>query len=143
MSPDPQKLEKLLGLPYASRKDRDLPGAVDCWQLVALAQRELFGREMPPVEDLYESETFAPLDAAIGRTHTAPCRLLAGGEAEEPGDVIFWKFQEVYTHVGVVVDARRKLMLHVPRGGTSCIERYDEHKAPARTGEEGSATCSR
>ena len=89
-------IEQYVGIEYKFN-GRDRHG-VDCYGLVWLVEKELFGKELPILGDLPNKdrvETFAENRA-----------LIPGTEVQEPadGDVVLLFVQNMPTHVGVYWD---------------------------------------
>ncbi|QXN67990.1 outer membrane lipoprotein [Microcystis phage Mwe-Yong1] len=110
----------LIGLPYLDR-GRDF-GGVDCWGLTRLAF-ETRRIVLPSYHGDYASvEERAEISAVIAGAG------VMGGWREVTGpvtefDVLVFRVGGLDSHVGTVVAPGR--MLHIERGRTSCIERYD------------------
>lgn len=127
-SPDSfeERLTRLIGVPFVS-KGRALETGLDCWGLVMLASRELFGRELPDYPGYSDARNLcdvAPLfEARTGWELRPP-----GGE--RPGDVIVLRIVGHATHAGIVV--KRGQMLHTMLYCNSGIEGYGATKWKAR-----------
>lgn len=83
---------------------------LDCWNLVRKIYLEEFGILLPE------------RDEAVDRTEW---RLIPLGE-EQVGDLLVFRSAGLgfHTHVGVVVDARIRLMIHTEPGINSHLGRY-------------------
>jgi cell wall-associated NlpC family hydrolase len=115
-------IKKYIGIPF---KDcgRDFNG-LDCWGLVRLVWKEEKGILMPDMGDEYSS-AFAR--GEVGET----AKALEAGEwnidvtdrPRKPLDVLVFSFGTLDLHVGLwVADGE---MLHVMRGMSTAVERYD------------------
>jgi len=120
------RLQSYIGIPYCVRGEEG-PG-MDCWQLTQLVMSEVFGVKVPGYDEVYEDQyarNDATLRAALDSGLWETVDVAGGFGTERPGDVIILRFMGVYTHAGVIVDSGRRMFLHVPMNGSSCIERYD------------------
>jgi len=95
----------------------------DCWGLVYVGQRDVFGLDLPRYDDGY-----GPDDARRGSP--ALRDLIAANmdgwvlvQDPRPGDVVLLRIAGRPVHVGLVVDARR--FLHVEEGVGTFVERMD------------------
>lgn len=106
-------MNELLGIPYVAGAER--PDGADCWGLVRLASRQLFGRELPEVGRDGDPWAHAQRPSACGWRRV-------GGRAM-PGDVVLLRMPGRTLHCALMVEPGR--MLHVLEGGTSRIDRLD------------------
>ncbi len=95
----------------------DYEGIGSCWGLVRRVYADILGIDLPLYDTVPGIEGIAAARAA--RAAQRGWQEIPLGE-ERPLDVILLN---AGTHVGLVV--RRPEMLHVERGRTSTIERYD------------------
>lgn len=123
----PLWLTRYIGVPYLPRRDgRD---GADCWGIVRLVNREQFGRELPDYLHVEESELPALVQAeSAGRG----CWRAVEPAAAAVGDLVLLRLGRFPVHVGLVVDADLRLMLHTLRGSGSCAERWDSVRWAAR-----------
>lgn len=92
----------------------------DCWGLIWLAYREVFEIELPSYGHLYErTDDWGATDLLI-RTALPQWRPLRVARA---GAVAVFRIGGKRCHVALVIRPGR--MLHVLRGASTCIERYD------------------
>ena len=109
----------LLGIPFLSRGS-DADGC-DCWGLVVLASRTLWGAEVPRYEGYAEANSDGIADWI--RERWGAWDNIPPGE-ERAGDVAAFAIHcAAPVHVGLVV--ARGWMVHVMPGRDSCLERYD------------------
>jgi cell wall-associated NlpC family hydrolase len=104
------KVAKYIGIPFAPRGRG--PDAFDCWGLVAYIYAVELGVELPAY--VYEEED--QFDTIAAARNDGYWR-----EVDEPSiwDVALFTAQG-RPHVALCIDNQR--MLHVPEGGTSCVE---------------------
>jgi murein DD-endopeptidase / murein LD-carboxypeptidase len=109
-----------VGIPYkfggSSRE------GADCWGLVRLVLKEVYGKELPAFEHngLTEEECGLLVD------HAKP--LVSAVQVAEPevGDVAVLKIHGAPCHIGVVIGAEgERNLLHTLKGHDSAIDRYD------------------
>ena len=115
-----------IGLPFKSL-GRDRSG-LDCWGMVYLVYREVFGREVPPYAEYADAYDIEEVGALIRGEIVTRWREVS---PEKLGNVILLRVRGEPCHVGVVV-ARGKF-LHSFEGTQSCVERYDSLKWRRRT----------
>lgn len=107
-------------------KGRDRDG-IDCWGLVLLAYREIYGIELPPMDGAYKATSDrVRLEEVVRREQVRAWRRV---EDPKPGDVVvFWvadcgHARRCASHVGLVLGGGR--MLHAQEGTEACVEHYD------------------
>lgn len=113
-----------VGLPYLTYgRGRD---GVDCWGIVVMIWREIYGYALPEVDGLFW-RGWAEVDLLKGRVAEQRSMFaeISAAEARE-GDGVLFKIRNAPAHVGLVL--RPGVMLHAMRGADSCIERYDSWK---------------
>jgi cell wall-associated NlpC family hydrolase len=110
-------VDRFVGLPWQDR-GRTAAG-VDCWGLVRLVYAGELGIDLPDhagdYVDTGDRGAILPL-VEDARADWWPVRTVA-----RAGDLVLMR--QAPWHVGVVVGRGR--MLHIPEGGTSCIEPYE------------------
>ena len=115
---EPAWCANYIGLPFKSL-GRDRSG-LDCWGMVYLVYREVFGREVPPYAEYADAYDTEEVGALIRGEIVTRWREVS---PEKLGDVILLRVRGEPCHVGVVV-AHGKF-LHSFEGTQSCVERYD------------------
>ncbi len=123
---EPAWCPNYIGLPFKSL-GRDRSG-LDCWGMVYLVYREVFGRDVPPYAAYADAYDIEEVGALIRGEIVTRWREVS---PEKLGDVILLRVRGEPCHVGVVV-ARGKF-LHSFEGTQSCVERYDSLKWRRRT----------
>ena len=116
--PIPQWAIDYVGVPFVEH-GRDA-GGCDCWGLVRLVYREVFGRVLPGYYGAYsDSHDGASISALINREarHWAPV------DKPRPGDVVVCRIEGRPWHVGVLLT--EGVMLHTERGTDAVVERID------------------
>lgn len=114
-----------IGLPYLDH-GRDRAGC-DCWGGVRLVYREVFGRDLPSLADLYVSADHAPSVARTVQTGIEQCfdRVVVPAE----GDMVILRIYGRPWHCGIMVSSDRFLHWPAPPRGKpgigACIERLD------------------
>ncbi|BBE74368.1 C40 family peptidase [Oharaeibacter diazotrophicus] len=124
MSAPPSVLDwasRYVGLPFADH-GRTAEGC-DCWGLVRLVYEAELGIALPSFEGVYASaEELAAIGAAVrGERDGAGFGLVA---AAAPFDLALFRVRRFEAHVGVVVDPRREVMLHMVFGERAVIETW-------------------
>lgn len=112
------KLQDLIGVPYVSR-GRDIKGA-DCWGIILLAQRYLYGTDVPDYSEYRDStnkEETEHLFTARNDWRQVPLEQVL------PGDVIVLRIMGHPMHAAVYVGGGK--MLHSLSGRNSCLDRLD------------------
>jgi len=119
-------VNQYVGLPFTER-GRDEHG-VDCWGLVAIVLRDVFGITVPSYDDEYKTTTDCESISNVIEREASSWWLVSLDEAQA-GDVIVMRVlpygapKNIYgTHVGIIVE--RDWMLHVERDINVVIERY-------------------
>jgi cell wall-associated NlpC family hydrolase len=116
-----------VGLPWADR-GRTRAGC-DCWGLVRLVYREVAGIDLPSFDEAYVTAEEQSVVAAViadvrqGGRGASPWLEVAG--PPERLDLLLFRCGRHESHVGVVVDPRRALMLHSQNRDQSRIESFD------------------
>jgi cell wall-associated NlpC family hydrolase len=120
-------LDRFVGIPYLDQ-GRTAAG-LDCYGLVVLVYREIWGIELPSYAERYV--TGADRRALAGLVSDGLCdwREIGAGD-EDAFDVCLMRDGREISHVGLVVGYGR--VLHVERGGLSRIERYRNGMLGAR-----------
>lgn len=112
-----------VGLPY--RLGGRTPNGIDCWGLVLLVWREVFGIEGPGMDGV-TWRPGEPRDAvrSVADTMAATAAGFAPVPAgqEQAGDAILIRMRGHPLHCAVVVEPG--LMLHAVEGADSAVERY-------------------
>lgn len=111
------KFDRYIGLPWLDRGRT--PAGVDCWGLVRLVYAGEFGIDLPDHADGYRHAGDRGTILALvedARSDWMPVMTVA-----KAGDLVLMR--QAPWHVGLVVGRGR--MLHIPEGGSSCIEPYD------------------
>lgn len=108
-----------VGLPYL-RYGRDRDGC-DCWGLVWLVQKEVFGREFPSFVWEYPDPDDKKCLARALCSHMDEWHPLPPG-TEDSGDVVLLLIGGIPCHVGVVTTPG--FMLHVSRTINATVESY-------------------
>ena len=109
------------GIPYLDH-GRDRSGC-DCWGLVRLVYLEQFGVELPGYGAAYECSDLVDIDAILeGRT-------IGWSEVQDPrsGDVVLMAVRDRGVrcfHVGLVINPRRRQMLHVMTKTSVIVESW-------------------
>ncbi len=111
--------DRYVGIPYHDR-GRSLVG-IDCYGLVCLVYRELRGIELPSYAEGYVTASDRRAIAQLVAGGLSDWQPVAVGE-ERPFDGCLMREGARPTHIGLVVSPG--LVLHVDRGETSRIERY-------------------
>lgn len=116
---DPARLRKLIGIPFING-GRDYAGA-DCWGLVMLAYKELFGIVLPD----YTISCFATedIDHQVSRDRGKWTHI---EEPEAPSAVVMridYRMPMMCNHIGVYVGEGR--MLHTLKKQNSVLQRID------------------
>lgn len=108
-----------IGIPYVCLGRT--PRGVDCWGLVLLVQKRMFGRILPSYE-IYEDSEYP--GRAIADSWPSFDVIERGNE--QPGDVLTFRGPrtDAEIHCGIVV--RPGVFLHSLAGRDSCLERYDQ-----------------
>lgn len=112
-------LNEYIGIPFRNR-GRTREEGFDCWGLVVDVQRELFGRDLPSLDDQYASAYDRETVRALIDT-TQPEIGAVNVESPETGDIAVIAFDGRPCHVGVYVHPG--LILHTERGKESVLER--------------------
>src|SRR5262245_35895615 len=95
-------LHELVGVPYGFRGEG---GGLDCWQIVCVGGRELFGLEFPDTfQDAKQSDV-----VGLMREHRASWQRIERSAAAA-GDVVLFTVRGEGLHVGLVLDP--PLFLH-------------------------------
>jgi cell wall-associated NlpC family hydrolase len=116
-----------IGLPWADR-GRTRAGC-DCWGLVRLVYQEVAGIDLPSFDEAYVTAEEQSVVAAViadvrqGGRGASPWLEVAG--PAESLDLLLFRCGRHESHVGVVVDPRRALMLHSQNRDQSRIESFD------------------
>lgn len=114
------ELRELIGIPYKNH-GRDLAG-LDCWGLVMVASRELYGVEVPDYNGYADScngTQVAPLFDA-----RKDWQFFKTTEANI-GDVIVVRLAGYPVHAGIYTGD--DFMLHTLHGCNSCLVRISSH----------------
>lgn len=108
---------KALDIPF-KEQGRDYTGA-DCWGLIVLAYRDLFGITLPSNDEYYKDvKNYKELAEALShREGWLPT------EAPVTGDVVLFNLSGRPFHIGLMVDEYRFLHLDLETGAT--LERVD------------------
>ena len=115
-----ESVSEFIGIPFRHR-GRDMDGC-DCWGLVRLVYRRLYGIELADFADRYENALDAPAIAGLVGEESRS-QEWAAVETPQPGDVVLLRIAGAPVHVGVMVEQDR--MLHVLEGIDAAIERLD------------------
>lgn len=92
----------------------------DCWGLVFIAYRELFGIDIPSLSDEYDEKlSFAELNTLVNTQKPL------WNSVEQPmfGDVRLFKVSRYQSHVALVLPWRS--MIHTTQGVGTVVERLD------------------
>lgn len=113
-----------VGIPWESG-GRTRAG-VDCWGLVRVIYSEIKGIDLRSFDkDYYDAEEREVIRKIIeGEAYSGAWRAVDLSNAREFDVLLFRCFGEP-SHLGIIVDANRRLMLHITSGRDSAIERYD------------------
>lgn len=115
----PSWVAPYVGIPYVPL-GRTTSGW-DCWGLVALVEKEQFGREIP----LYDAVGWEDgADRKAVAEYMAQQKALSWERTDDPvdGDVVLINMLGSAMHVGILIG--HGLMLHCERGCNSCVESY-------------------
>lgn len=113
----------LVGLPHVEL-GRDRSG-VDCWGLIRLGFDELAGIELPSYAGFYVSTSErAEIAALIEDAEASPDWSMVEPDALQPLDVAVFRRGRLESHLGLVVDPARTLMLHAASGHGSRAESF-------------------
>lgn len=119
----PPWVAKYVGIPYiVEGRDPEDDGGVDCWGLLVLIWREVYGADLPA----YDGPHWKPgadrdaIVAAIAREVERYQPVPAGEEAA--GDGIILRMAGDPLHIGLVVAPG--WMIHTHETAGSCIENY-------------------
>ena len=94
-------IKNYIGLPYRD-KGRDERG-YDCWGLVILVHREIFGIKLPSYTDRYkDTKDSESLGLLVKKEREAWNHIEKG--LEKKGDVIVLRMRGQPMHIGVVVE---------------------------------------
>lgn len=122
-----------IGIPF--RDGGRTRGGLDCWGLLWLVEREVFGTQVPSFAgDYADTRDHARIAEMIEANLPGwdpvvapdPASGLCTLGAERPGDGVLLRRRGRPLHVGVVVAPGR--MLHVERGTDTVLARYDGMK---------------
>lgn len=108
-----------VGIPYAD-KGRNPRVGLDCWGLVMLVQREVFGREVPGYLELYKSAEDSQSVSDAMRAHFKDWDQVW---PPQPGDVLIFRVANDPWHAGIHIGDN--MMLHTMTDQDSCIEAFD------------------
>lgn len=108
-----------VGLPWLER-GRDCTG-IDCWGLLALFYRDVFGIDLPSFSDDYQTVADHAAVADLMNGNMSAWREVEAG-TERFGDGVLMSIGGAPAHVGIVV--KPGLVLHIERGTGSIIESY-------------------
>jgi cell wall-associated NlpC family hydrolase len=93
----------------------------DCWGLLYVAHRELFGIEIAKLSDDYDAaSTFEEISRIADIERQAEWNEVLN---PRPGDVSLFRVSRFQSHVALVVE--RGQMLHAMRGAGTACERLD------------------
>lgn len=106
-----------VGIPYVER-GRDRAG-VDCWGLVRMVHREVFGRELPSLAGEYADGADDGIADIVAREREGWART----DEATPGDVVAFRILGHRWHVGVCTAPGH--FMHAREGHAVCIERLD------------------
>lgn len=116
----PEWVNDYIGIPYV--EDGRTRAGLDCWGLIVLVWREVYGRDLPVYDgphwarDADRRVIAAAIALEVERYESVP----AGSERE--GDGIILRMAGHPLHVGLVVAPG--WMLHSHETAASCIENY-------------------
>lgn len=105
-------IEKLLGKPY--KPGANGPNAYDCWGLVQVVQKELFGREMPDIRTPPSDNNPRTMIAFI-RSHPAR-KQWRKADGPRHGRIVEMCRSNLPFHIGVYLDIDRGGILHAAQG---------------------------
>lgn len=113
---------KYIGLPFKD-KGRDING-VDCWGLLYLISKEVFGVELPRLDEEYPTSMEANIISGLAETKTVKELFYKIPKGKETiGDAIWIKMLGQPMHVAMV--CRRGYMIHILSSRlTSACVRY-------------------
>lgn len=111
-----------VGLPWRE-KGRDR-GGVDCWGLTALVYAEALSLVLPSYTDNYAGIAEKAEIAALMTADAACWPWQAVDDEARDFDVAMFRRGRMESHVGLVAGPSR--MLHIFRGGLSCLESYTD-----------------
>jgi len=94
--------------------------AYDCWGLVWAVYHDLMGIDVPS----YDNQYFGVKDKNLPRLIEKEAKKWNRIDNEQPGDIVLIKIAGRLRHVGVVVEPKKKLMLHALAGCNVCLEPY-------------------
>jgi len=111
------ELQDFVGIPYVSG-GRVIEG-LDCWGLVLLAAKELYGFDLPDYSAYKDSDNLEQIKPLFeARSDWSRVDL----EDAVDGDVVVLTMMGHPIHAGLYVGGGR--MLHSMSGRDSCVERY-------------------
>jgi len=113
-----------IGLPFA-KQGRSRQG-VDCWGLVYIFYKEVFGIELPTYTDAYTDPMNRQEVQNAFEDHAADLWNKIPPADAQPGDCILFSIHTRPIHVGIMIDAIR--FLHVQEGIDSVIERITSER---------------
>jgi cell wall-associated NlpC family hydrolase len=111
------RFDRYIGLPWLDRGRT--PAGVDCWGLVRLVYAGELGIDLPNRADDYSNAGDRHAILPLVEEARPDWTRISGGAGARFDLVLI---RQAPWHVGVIVG--RGLMLHIPEGGTSCIEPY-------------------
>lgn len=111
-----------LSVPFAE-KGRDRSGA-DCWGLVRLIYREVYGVDLPDYRELYENTKDAERIKAL--VDDKASQHWQDVDKPQEGDIVFVKMDGIPTHVAIVT--KPGYMLHCLKGMGTVHEAYNTMK---------------
>ena len=115
-----QHFSKYVGIPYKPR-GRDKTIGLDCWGLIHIVLKEMFGINVPSYNEYDESEDWVAMSNTIKRNISDWSKIQS--ECARAGDVVLIRMRGEPLHVGIVIDSGT--MLHILKGINSVVEHYD------------------
>lgn len=115
------EIARYIGIPFTER-GRDREG-VDCWGLVVLVYRDLFGIELPSYAEEYGTTTDAEEIGALVRRESRTVWQEVPLREARLGDVLLFRVRGQAMHCGLVVVP--PTFLHCVDRIGSAIERWD------------------
>lgn len=116
-----------IGLPYSNRgRSRD---GSDCWGLVYMVEKEVFGIELPDLLSEYRSADNIDETSEVIAMQKA---MIPADKVEVPttGDIVLIAYRGVVCHTGIYVEPN--MILHTERGKASVLEKLTRLSYRAR-----------